>query len=95
MGKVYFPISQPWFHELKRELLNFPAGKTDDQVDALGLLGQVLDKMISGHPLLPDPEKPKILSTDPNECTVTLTDLFEDNERRYDKIRHQRKVRIA
>lgn len=28
--------------------MNFPAGKHDDQVDALGLIGQVLDKMTHG-----------------------------------------------
>ncbi len=27
-----------------RELLSFPAGKHDDQVDALGLVGQLLDR---------------------------------------------------
>jgi hypothetical protein len=27
------------------ELLNFPAGKHDDQVDALGLIGQLLHRM--------------------------------------------------
>jgi phage terminase large subunit-like protein len=31
----------PWFAEFKRELLSFPAGKQDDQVDALGLIGQL------------------------------------------------------
>jgi hypothetical protein len=29
--------------------LSFPAGKHDDQVDALGLLGQLLDKMAAGE----------------------------------------------
>ena len=30
------------------EPLTFPAGKHDDQVDALGLVGQLLDKMVTG-----------------------------------------------
>jgi hypothetical protein len=31
--------------------LSFPAGKHDDQVDALGLVGQLLDRMLLGvHP---------------------------------------------
>jgi hypothetical protein len=30
------------------ELLNVPAGKHDDQVDGLGLIGQVLDRMNKG-----------------------------------------------
>src|SRR6187200_3684219 len=35
---LYTPTTAPWFAEFKRELLNFPAGKHDDQVDALGLM---------------------------------------------------------
>jgi phage terminase large subunit-like protein len=38
-----------WFAEFKRELLSFPAGKHDDQVDALGLIGQLLDQMVPGQ----------------------------------------------
>jgi hypothetical protein len=37
-------------------LLNFPAGKHDDQVDALGLIGQVLDRMSKGT-VLPNPDE--------------------------------------
>lgn len=88
MGKVYFPVYAPWFSDLKHELLTFPAGKTDDIVDALGLLGQVLDKMVSGSPLAPEKAREKILSTNPEECTLTLTDLFEDNEKRVSRHKH-------
>ena len=35
-----------------------PAGKHDDQVDALGLVGQLLDQMVPG-PKPKAPEKPK------------------------------------
>jgi len=36
-----------------------PAGKHDDQVDALGLIGQLLDQMVPG--VKPrEPEKPKV-----------------------------------
>ena len=41
--------------------LVFPAGKHDDQVDALGLVGQLLDKMTSGQKPI-DPEKPRNIS---------------------------------
>lgn len=34
-GKVHFPKSAPWVTTLKNELLKFPGGKNDDQVDAL------------------------------------------------------------
>lgn len=48
---LYVPINAPWYPELRSELLSFPAGKHDDQVDALGLVGQLLDKMIAGTKL--------------------------------------------
>jgi hypothetical protein len=49
---LYVPTSATWYPELKHEPLSFPAGKHDDQVDALGLVGQLLDQMVPG-------EKPK------------------------------------
>lgn len=49
MGKVYFPHSAPWVSDMQAELLNFPAGKHDDQVDALGLIGRMLDTMVGGR----------------------------------------------
>jgi hypothetical protein len=58
---LYIPANAPWFAEFKRELLSFPAGKHDDQVDALGLIGQLLDQMVPGQkPKVP--EKPKVES---------------------------------
>jgi len=53
---LYVPVNAPWYPELRSELLSFPAGKHDDQVDALGLVGQLLDQMQSGtkpKPLTP------------------------------------------
>jgi len=55
---LYVPINAPWYADLRSELLSFPAGKHDDQVDALGLIGQLLDKMTSGQKPK-EPEKPK------------------------------------
>jgi len=52
---LYVPIAASWYPDLRSELLSFPAGKHDDQVDALGLVGQLLDKMTSGqHPAKPE-----------------------------------------
>lgn len=45
---LYVPTNQAWWAALRSELLSFPAGKHDDQVDALGLVGQLLDKMAPG-----------------------------------------------
>lgn len=55
---LYVPESADWFPALRAELLSFPAGKHDDQVDALGLIGQLLDKMMSGTKPRPT-DKPK------------------------------------
>jgi predicted phage terminase large subunit-like protein len=40
---LYVPANAPWLADLRSELLAFPAGKHDDCVDALGLIGQLLD----------------------------------------------------
>ena len=50
---LYVPVRAPRYADFRAELLSFPAGKHDDQVDALGLVGQVLDKMHAGA--LPKP----------------------------------------
>jgi predicted phage terminase large subunit-like protein len=46
---LYVPQNAPWVAALRSELLSFPAGKHDDQVDGLGLIGQLLDTITSGH----------------------------------------------
>jgi predicted phage terminase large subunit-like protein len=52
---IYYQADAPWWADLRSELLSFPAGKHDDQVDALGLVGQLLDKMVVGQ----KPEAPE------------------------------------
>ena len=49
MGKVYLPHQAPWVADFVGELLTFPAGKHDDQVDAAGMIGRMLDTMVSGR----------------------------------------------
>jgi hypothetical protein len=52
------PINAPWYEKFRSELLTFPTGRNDDQVDALGLVGQLIDKMVAG--MKPKPmTKPK------------------------------------
>ncbi len=58
MNGLYVQENEPWFADLRSELLSFPAGKHDDQVDALGLVGQLLDIMADGQAPVP-PERPK------------------------------------
>lgn len=45
-GKVFFPYAS-WMPDLRSELLSFPAGKHDDQVDVLALIGMALNDMQS------------------------------------------------
>jgi predicted phage terminase large subunit-like protein len=49
MMGLQVPIKEPWYADLRAELLSFPAGKHDDQVDALGLVGQLLAQMTGGR----------------------------------------------
>lgn len=55
---LYVPASEPWFADMRSELLRFPAGAHDDQVDALGLVGQLLDSMTPGRNAN-EPNKPR------------------------------------
>jgi predicted phage terminase large subunit-like protein len=43
---LYVPAGAPWLADFRAELLGFPAGRNDDQVDAIGLVGQLLDTMV-------------------------------------------------
>ena len=48
LNGLYVPTKAHWYEAFRSELLSFPAGKHDDQVDALGLVGQLLDQMVKG-----------------------------------------------
>src|SRR5215831_15077601 len=89
-GGFFVPQHAEFLPVLKSELLSFPAGKHDDIVDALGLIGQILDRMSPGRPLEPEKPRPKVLSFEPGKTTLTLTELFEENERRYKRSSYQR-----
>jgi predicted phage terminase large subunit-like protein len=55
---LYVPHTAGWYPDFRSELLSFPAGKHDDQVDALGLIGQLLDTIMPGN-AKPGPQAPK------------------------------------
>lgn len=44
-GHVYF-LQAEWTDNLIKELRSFPSGRNDDQVDALGLIGRMLNEMV-------------------------------------------------
>ncbi len=44
----HVPADAPWLSDFISELMSFPVGVHDDQVDALGLVGQLMDRMEMG-----------------------------------------------
>jgi hypothetical protein len=51
------PADAAWLPDLRAELLGFPTGRHDDQVDALGLCGQLMDRFAPGYvPRKTDPD---------------------------------------
>ncbi len=57
MQGLHVPKDAPWLSDLISEMMSFPVGVHDDQVDALGLVGQLMDKMAMGN--APKEDKPK------------------------------------
>lgn len=54
------PRGAPWLSDFQSELMSFPVGVHDDQVDALGLVGQLMDRMQLGD--APKASKPRFNS---------------------------------
>lgn len=71
---LYVPEQAPWYEPFRSELLTFPAGKHDDQVDALGLIGQLLDHISHGDYPERKPE-PRFLEH------ATLDELWDMQDR--------------
>jgi predicted phage terminase large subunit-like protein len=59
MGKVYLPRRAPWIGDFVNELLRFPAGKNDDQIDCCSLIGQMLDELVRGSAPQPQAAEPE------------------------------------
>jgi predicted phage terminase large subunit-like protein len=68
---LYVDFDAEWFPSLRGELLSFPAGKNDDQVDALSLIGLMLDHITPADSPPPPPPKPRYLQD------ITLDELWE------------------
>ena len=54
-GKVYLPRNAPWAADLIAEMLTFPAGRNDDQVDVLSVFGRMLSEMAGPRAHKPAP----------------------------------------
>src|SRR5262249_5743964 len=67
MEGLYLPANAGWVPEFQRELLTFPAAMHDDQVDAIGLIGQLLDHIRPGRVV--EEQKPR-----PTELVYTAQD---------------------
>ncbi len=74
----------PWRADLEAELMSFPAGKHDDQVDALGLAGQLLDLMVAPRkPVEPPVPRFEYGAPAPGiSLGVSITELIKRAERR-------------
>lgn len=48
--KVFFPRNAPWVEPLVSELLTFPSGRYDDQVDVMSLFGRALATVAAPKP---------------------------------------------
>lgn len=57
MHRVHFPRSAPWFDDLVAEMLRFPNGKHDDQVDSLAWIGQMIEQFNPRPVITPKPKK--------------------------------------
>jgi predicted phage terminase large subunit-like protein len=84
-------VRAPWNEVLINELVEFPVGKHDDQVDCLSLIARHLVEIGRGH--VPEPQRPAIevrcVQNDDGviQLVQPLEDLFEDNDRRYSRRR--------
>jgi predicted phage terminase large subunit-like protein len=77
LNGLYILKDAPFLADLITEMMSFPVGVHDDQVDALGLVGQLLDLMTEGPETKPDkPDQP--LFKPLNE--LTFDEFFEQND---------------
>ena len=89
-------VKGPWASALAEELMNFPSGQHDDQVDALGLIGRRFPVLSSGTAQRSEAEKSSAVPTRilqrPDggyEIASGLNEMFEDREKRLARTRHR------
>jgi predicted phage terminase large subunit-like protein len=74
-----------WWPEVRAELLGFPSARWDDCADALGLIGQILNRMYA--PSAPVEKKPpkRLVIGDATATTLTMDDLWRESDRRHQR----------
>lgn len=74
MNGLRVPRGAKWLPDFIHELLSFPAGKHDDQVDAIGLFGQLLDLVEGGKEPKEEPKDKFFYVANPNgSITSSMT----------------------
>lgn len=76
---LYVPSKAPWYPAFENEVLAFPAGKHDDQVDMLGLIGQIIDRMSPGRAPAAAKLRP-VVAVGPGQSTATMEDLWKSRD---------------
>lgn len=77
MGKVYFPKNSAFIPDLESELLAFPTGRHDDQVDTCSLIGRMLDRLLTAEKTVTKKERPIHAMPTLQEITDEMDARFE------------------
>ncbi len=79
--RVWFPRNAPWLAAFEAELLQFPAGAHDDQVDGYGNIGRILDKMADAKvPKQTEPTEWRAIARENGQrirLNMTMDELWE------------------
>jgi|MDTE01.1.fsa_nt_gb predicted phage terminase large subunit-like protein len=81
-GMVFFPENALWLEDAIREVVHFPAGKHDDIVDVLSLIGRMMEDM--GRPIVRKADDHAMFDVKDHtwELDMTFNDLVESNKQR-------------
>ena len=76
-GGLHIPRAA-WVPDFLSEVLSFPAGRTDDQCDALSLAGRVMGQLSAPQPELQRPKQKVLIVSDPlTQVAATMEDLWD------------------
>ncbi|OKP81698.1 hypothetical protein A3842_11170 [Paenibacillus sp. P3E] len=78
-GKVYHREGAPWLTDLEDEMLSFPRGKHDDQVDTLSIAGELVHTIVYNEEpwtAMPDPNRQQSFDEDDDEVTTNYNGFY-------------------